>query len=81
MTFWGLLVCPQSRQPLRYGSKQLLTNLNKRIKSGSLSFLSGAIITQQMTDILIRDDGDVAYGVFDEIPNLLADEGINIKKI
>ncbi|MGB0646176.1 MAG: hypothetical protein ACPGQS_03315 [Bradymonadia bacterium] len=77
----GLLVCPQSKQPLRYGSKKLLTKLNKRIKSGSLTFLSGATINEPLNDILVRDDGNIAYGVFDEIPNLLADEGIEIQKI
>lgn len=76
-----LLVCPQNKQPLRYGSRSLLTKLNKRVQAGSLTFLSGARINDKMDAILVRADGNLAYGVFDEIPNLLSDEGIEIKKI
>ena len=76
-----LLVCPPPKLKLEYASMELVHRLNTAVAQGNLTFINGTTVTEPMTDLLVRSDKILGYGVFDEIPNLLAEEGISLDKI
>jgi uncharacterized protein YbaR (Trm112 family) len=76
-----LLVCPKTKLHLEYASMELIQSLNTAIAQGSLNFINGTPVTEPLIGLLIRSDKNLGYGVFDDIPNLLADEGISLEKI
>ena len=76
-----LLVCPKTKLPLRYASQQRLRQTNRLVKNNALSFVNGSAVKGNLTGLLIRSDDAIAYGIFEDIPNLLAHEGIALNKI
>lgn len=76
-----LLVCPKTKLNLEYASVEFVHSVNAAIAKGNLNFVNGSPVIEPLTDLLVRSDENIGYGVFDEIPNLLADEGISLKKI
>ena len=71
-----MLVCPETKQQLRVAEGGLLEKLNDSISAGSLMNRGGETVTVQMSEALIREDGDVLYPVRDDIPIMLIDESI-----
>lgn len=71
-----ILVCPETKQPLRLADPALVQAANSLIGSGSLRNRSGQVITELISAILVRDDGLVAYAVRDDIPIMLIEESI-----
>lgn len=71
-----ILVCPETKQQLRVAEGGLLEKLNDSISAGSLMNRGGETVTVQMSEALIREDGDVLYPVRDDIPIMLIDESI-----
>ena len=75
-----LVVCPETKLPLRYASPQRVMQTNQLISNNKLSFVNGSAVTDNLTGMLIRSDDAIAYGIFEDIPNLLAHEGICLNK-
>lgn len=73
-----ILVCPTSQQGLTQAKKDLVRTINDAIKSGSLNEESGDTIEESVDDLLVREDGLIAYPVRNEIPEMLAQRGINL---
>ena len=71
-----ILVCPETKQQLRVAERGLLEKLNDSISAGSVTNSGGETVTVQMSEALIREDGDVLYPVRDDIPIMLIDESI-----
>jgi len=71
-----ILVCPETKQQLRVAEGGLLEKLNDSISAGSVTNRGGETVTVQMSEALIREDGDVLYPVRDDIPIMLIDESI-----
>ena len=71
-----ILVCPETKQQLRVAEGGLLEKLNDSISAGSVMNRGGETVTVQMSEALIREDGDVLYPVRDDIPIMLIDESI-----
>ena len=71
-----ILVCPETKQQLRVAEGGLLERLNDSISAGSVTNRGGETVTVQMSEALIREDGDVLYPVRDDIPIMLIDESI-----
>ena len=76
-----LLVCPKTKLPLRYASQKQVMQTNRLAENNSLSFVNGLAVNDTLTGLLIRSDDAIAYGIFDDIPNLLAQEGIPLNKV
>ncbi|WP_158404395.1 Trm112 family protein [Candidatus Xiphinematobacter sp. Idaho Grape] len=55
-----------------------LEELNLRVCSGTLLNQLGQTVCQPLKAALIREDGNVAYPVRDDIPFLLLEEAITI---
>lgn len=75
-----ILVCPATKMKLRLESVDSVRLLNEMISRRQLKTVNGIELTSQMEGILVREDGEIGYGIFDGIPNLLAEEGIVLPK-
>lgn len=71
-----LLVCPETKQPVRLADADLLERLNQAIAAGSVTTRGGDPVTETVTEGLVRDDGAVLYPVRDDIPIMLIDEAL-----
>ncbi|GAB4141032.1 MAG: Trm112 family protein [Thermogutta sp.] len=75
----AILACPETRQPLKTAEPALLVAVNEAIAAGRVSNRAGQPIRDPVEELLVREDGAVAYPVREEIPVLLIDEGIPLE--
>jgi len=71
-----ILVCPESKQPVRLADAELLGVVNTAIRGGSVVNTGGEPVTDPVAEGLVREDGDRLYPVRDDIPIMLIDEAI-----
>ena len=71
-----ILCCPVSKTPLTVLGQEKLSKLNKAIASGEALYVDGKKIATPLQEGLITADGKVMYGVQDNIPVLLEEQGI-----
>ncbi len=71
-----ILVCPETRQPVRPAEAEILTRLNSAIEAGSVVNQGGQEVREPIEEGLVREDGKVLYPVREEIPIMLIDEAI-----
>lgn len=79
--FIALLVCPESRMPMRSAPDAIIDRLNAGIRNGQVRNRAGQHLKVLLTEALIRQDGVLVYPVENGIPNLLIDSSIEIQKI
>ena len=75
-----ILVCPETKQPLKVADAGLLERLNASIQEGSLTSRGGQVVKDPLTEGLVREDGAVLYPVRDDIPIMLIDEAIPLSE-
>jgi len=73
-----ILVCPETRQPVKQASADQLSQLNARVRDGSLRNRGGTPVDDALTEGLVREDGTVLYPVDDGIPVMLIEESIEL---
>jgi len=73
-----ILVCPETKQPLKLADASLLASLNERIQAGTLRNRGGDKVAKDITEGLLREDGRVLYVVDDDIPVMLVEESIEL---
>ncbi len=73
-----MLICPETKQPVRLMRADELASLNARVRGGSLRNRGGAEVKQELVEALVREDGRIVYPVDDGIPVMLIDESIEI---
>jgi uncharacterized protein YbaR (Trm112 family) len=73
-----ILVCPETKQPVRLMSGAELERLNERIRGGQLRNRGGSEVKQALAEALVRQDGRIAYPVDDGIPVMLVDESVEL---
>ena len=71
-----ILVCPESKQPVRPADDALVERLNAAIERGEVANRGGEPVSEPVDGGLVRDDGAWLYPVRDEIPVMLIDEAI-----
>lgn len=76
-----ILVCPETRQPLRVADADTLARVNSAIAAGSVVARSGTPVSGQLVEALVREDGNLLYPVRDEIPIMLVDEAIDLGQL
>lgn len=72
----GILVCPETKQPVREPSAEMLARLNAAIRAGSIRNRAGELVREPLDGALLREDGRVVYPVREDIPIMLVDEAI-----
>ena len=77
----GILVCPETRQPVRLADGDLLARLNAAIAQGSVQNRSGRRVEEPVQEGLVREDGLLLYPVRDDIPIMLIEEAIPLQGI
>ena len=73
-----ILVCPESRQPLRVADELLIARLNADIRSRRLRNRGGEVVSSEIHEGLVREDRKFLYVVDDDIPIMLIDQSIEI---
>lgn len=76
-----ILCCPVSRTPLRMLARKELDALNGAIAAGKVDTVAGQAVSEALADGLISVDGKVIYRIEDDIPVLLADQGIGTTQL
>jgi uncharacterized protein YbaR (Trm112 family) len=74
-----ILVCPETKQPVRPADGDLLSRVNEAVSRGSLKNRGGAPVEQTVVEGLVREDGTVLYPVRDDIPVMLLEEAIPLE--
>ena len=73
-----ILVCPETKQPVRLASAEELAGINERVAGGDLRNRGGKAPERAFDQALIREDGQIAYPVDDGIPVMLVEESIEL---
>ena len=71
-----ILVCPETKQPVRLASEEILAQVNQRIEAGTLRNRGGEKVEKPIAEGLVREDGTILYPVDDGIPVMLIEESI-----
>lgn len=71
-----ILVCPETKQPLRVADAGLLSELNASIEAGAVTNRGGERVHSPLGGALVREDGTALYPVRDDIPIMLIAESI-----
>lgn len=81
--FLRLLQCPETRTPLRNADEALLARLRERIREGSIHYVDGSKPDKDLADrldgALVNEGRTLAYGVTDNIPNLIREEALAVE--
>jgi len=75
-----ILVCPETKQPLKVADRALLDRINTAIGEGSITNRGGESVTADLEEALVREDGSVLYPVREDIPIMLIDESIQLSQ-
>ena len=73
-----ILVCPETRQPVRLAPAETIARINAEIDSGRLRNRGGAKLEKHVEEGLLREDGRILYVVDDSIPVMLVDQSIEL---
>jgi uncharacterized protein YbaR (Trm112 family) len=71
-----ILVCPETKQPVRLADEALVARLNASITAGGVNNRAGEAVVEVVAGGLVREDGKLLYPVRDDIPIMLIDEAI-----
>ena len=73
-----ILVCPETRQPVRLAPPETLSKINAEIEAGRLRNRGGDPIEKTIEEGLLREDGRILYVIDDSIPIMLVDQSIEL---
>jgi uncharacterized protein YbaR (Trm112 family) len=76
-----IVACPESKTPLRVADDALVARLNAAIDKGRLKDKSGRAVGPRLQGALVREDEAVAYPVWEDIPRLVVDAGIELDQL
>ena len=76
-----ILVCPETREPVRLADEVLIERVNRAIAEGTLSTRSGEVVKEPIEAGLVREDGRILYPVKDDIPVMLIDESLPLEEL
>ena len=71
-----ILCCPVSKVAVRPLEQDRLAKLNAAIEAGSVQYVNHDPVSDPLSEALITEDNKVIYRVEEDIPVMLADQGI-----
>ena len=74
-----ILVCPETRLPLRMADEDLVARLNQLAAQRKLRNQSGRVLESPIDGGLVRQDGTLLFPIVDGIPVMLMDEAIPLE--
>jgi uncharacterized protein len=74
----AILVCPETKRPVRPATAAELGHVNARVRDGSLRNRGGTRVERELGEGLVREDGRVLFPVEDGIPAMLIEESIEL---
>lgn len=69
-----ILCCPESHQTVREAPAELVAEVNRAIRAGTVKNREGAAVAEEIEGGLVREDGAVLYPVRNGIPIMLIGE-------
>lgn len=75
-----IIVCPQTKQPLRLAEFSELKSINDQINLGQVIYLNGKLANRILEGLLITLDNDWGYPILEGIPILLKENAIALRK-
>ena len=76
-----ILVCPETKQPVRPADGDLLERVNRAVAAGTLKNRGGETVRDPIPEGLVREDDTVLYPIRDDIPVMLLDEAIPLEDL
>ena len=76
-----ILVCPETKEPVRLADSTLLERVNRAIRAGTLKNRGGEDVHDVVEEGLVREDDQVLYPVRDDIPVMLINESIPLGEL
>lgn len=74
----SILCCPETRQPLTLASAEQVSALNSKIEAKALLNRKGEVVLEAVDGLLLREDGQFAYLIRQDIPIMLIEEAISL---
>ena len=72
----SILACPEDKSPVHLASPEVVTQVNEGIRQGKVKNRAGQVVSEEISEGLIRADGKYLYPVREDIPVMLIDEAI-----
>lgn len=76
-----ILVCPETHQKLKMMEPAEFGRLTQLQRQGQLKNRAGEPVKEQPEAALVREDGEYAYLILEEIPVMLVDEAIPLNQL
>lgn len=76
-----IICCPVTRLPMVSMSTVTLAKLNGLIQEQKIKSRDDAVLSEELQEALVTDDGKIAYPVVDGIPVLLEERGISLTQL
>jgi len=76
----NILACPETKEPVALADQALIDDINRRIEKGEVLNRGGKKVDKKIQGGLVRQDGAYLYPIEDDIPIMLIDEAIPLKK-
>ncbi len=76
-----ILVCPETKLPVRLAPDALVDQLNIQVEAGTLMNKAGKAVVSRLDGGLLREDGSRLYPIIDEIPVMLVEESIELSAL
>ena len=76
-----ILVCPETKEPVRLAEAELVERVNRSVSGGSLRNRGGESVSQPIDGGLVRQDGKLLYPIREDIPIMLIDEAILLEDL
>ncbi|MFQ5600711.1 MAG: Trm112 family protein [Candidatus Krumholzibacteriia bacterium] len=76
-----ILCCPVTKQPVEILSTEKLSELNEQISQGHIKDAGGNQVEDAVEEALVTADGKTIYRIDNDIPIMLAEQGIPTEQI
>ncbi|MDX1567678.1 MAG: hypothetical protein R3223_07745 [Longimicrobiales bacterium] len=76
-----ILVCPETKQPVRAADDDLVERVNSAIREGRMENRAGDKVQDPIDGGLVREDGLLLYPVREDIPIMLIDEALELEDL